>query len=145
MIKSKVRRIPKPQLILWNRRPKQSYFCQLHTPSAMYKLSLLLYYYYDVVFRPCVGIVCEPPEEEQWFCKRCEVTPTPTVTKSTGKKKTGGARGRGRKPGKRRWGYRTVRTLTVSETLNIGRKIIRLKAGLNDFFFFLALWNKLLN
>jgi len=60
---------------------------------------------YDVVFRPCVGIVCEPPEEEQWFCKRCQGTPAPTVTKSTGKKKTGGSRGRGRKPGRRRWGH----------------------------------------
>jgi len=65
--------------------------------------------------RPCVGIVTEPPEEEQWFCKCCQVAPALTKTHSrSGRKKTrtGGSRGRGRKPTRRRWWTSIVHTLT---------------------------------
>jgi len=60
-----------------------------------------------VVLRPCVGVVKEPPEEEQWFCRRCQLTPltanTPAAAAARTKRRGGaGARGRGRRPAKRR-------------------------------------------
>jgi len=49
-----------------------------------------------------VGLVKAPPEEEQWFCKRCQMTPVAAATKTGAKRKTGGGRGRGRRTAKRR-------------------------------------------
>jgi len=55
-----------------------------------------------------VGVVKEPPEEEQWFCRRCQLTPltanAPAAAAAARTKRRGGAgaRGRGRRPAKRR-------------------------------------------